>query len=360
MDINNTTMGIDEICRDPTVCDITSGEGNVGLAFGLTIGAGLATTLGAMLPFIPFIKRANTVFLSVGLALAAGVMLYVSFTEIWTKSQDNFCCVTPQHFDLAVNVCFFGGVIFTVLLDVVAAGLQRLDCGCKRPCCKKIEPGNGVVPRQRKNFKVFFRSRSNPESVCATNVLQQLDHNGLNKSSLDDPIVNSAIQPSNDNGTNHCLPHSDGVTCHDNIRSSSPVSRNSGQNQVSYEQHSSECNSQQFVGAGLGQDGGSVSIISNTLSEGTNHHGGNTASVNELFSNTSLLRMNAIIPETASLSLAGVEEDLTGEAESVQQVNVALEDGNTEEEQVNVSDTNRNLSRSFIVFMYMWYPHAQL
>ena len=115
-------------CPDPTVCEAVGGD-NVGLAFGLTIGAGLATTLGALLPFVPFIKRRNTGFLAAAMALAAGVMLYVSFTEIRTKSLNSFCCESLEHYDVLTTSCFFGGILLTAVLDVLVWGLQKADCG---------------------------------------------------------------------------------------------------------------------------------------------------------------------------------------------------------------------------------------
>jgi zinc transporter ZupT len=106
--------------------------GHVGLGLGLAIGAGLATTLGALLLFIPCIKKTNTRILAISLSLAAGVMLYISFTEIFQKAQANFCCLTQDHFDLVATVCFFGGILLTILLDLLVGGLQKLECGC---CC---------------------------------------------------------------------------------------------------------------------------------------------------------------------------------------------------------------------------------
>eukprot|EP01060_Flectonema_neradi_P018295 TRINITY_DN250_c0_g1_i1.p1 TRINITY_DN250_c0_g1~~TRINITY_DN250_c0_g1_i1.p1 ORF type:complete len:375 (+),score=97.81 TRINITY_DN250_c0_g1_i1:75-1199(+) len=62
---------------------------NVGLAVALSIGAGLATSIGGAAPFFPFIvKYAHTKILAASLALASGVMLYVSFVEIFVKSND--------------------------------------------------------------------------------------------------------------------------------------------------------------------------------------------------------------------------------------------------------------------------------
>lgn len=67
-------------CPDPGVCGGSTGAvDNVGLAFGLVIAAGLCTTLGALLPFIPAVKRSKASYLAMSLALSAGVMLYVRY-----------------------------------------------------------------------------------------------------------------------------------------------------------------------------------------------------------------------------------------------------------------------------------------
>ena len=60
------------------------------IAFGLTLFAGLATGVGSALAF--FAKRTNTKMLSVALGFSAGVMIYVSFVEIFFKARD--CLVT--------------------------------------------------------------------------------------------------------------------------------------------------------------------------------------------------------------------------------------------------------------------------
>ena len=70
----------------------------------------------------------------------------------------------------------------------------------------------------------------------------------------------------------------------------------------------------------------SISVHSNTLSDNTNNY--TTASVNELFSNSSLLRMNAVIPETTSLSMAGWGEEgaKEGGVDSTSHASVAMEE----------------------------------
>ena len=128
-----------EDCYDPSLCShdstMAADASILGLAFGLTIGAGLATTLGAFIPFLPFVRRKNTTILSVCLALAGGVMLFVSFTEILRKSRDYLCCVTKQHTDLISYSCFFFGILITCVLDLIVFALEKIDCGW--PFCKK-------------------------------------------------------------------------------------------------------------------------------------------------------------------------------------------------------------------------------
>lgn len=66
-------------------CVPSNTGGNVGLAFGIVTAAGLSTTIGAALAFImPYSRSPKNLFLAACLAIAAGVMIYVSFVEIFT------------------------------------------------------------------------------------------------------------------------------------------------------------------------------------------------------------------------------------------------------------------------------------
>ena len=66
-------------------CIASKPSGNVGLAFGLVTAAGLSTTIGAALAFImPYSRSSKNLFLAACLSIAAGVMTYVSFVEIFT------------------------------------------------------------------------------------------------------------------------------------------------------------------------------------------------------------------------------------------------------------------------------------
>lgn len=275
------------ICPDVTLCNNSqSGNGNVGLAFGLTIGAGLATTLGALLPFIPCVKRANTRILAIGLAVAAGVMLYVSFTEIWKKSRDNFCCVTQDHFDLAATACFFGGILVTILLDLLVSGLQKLECGyC---CC--------FPPRLRGRslFSLFKGKAEIHESpVHATNISLHLDN--ISRNSV--PHSNGMVQspPSGSSVSIHGSPEDftsptiavatnlDSASCCPSLTNGAPPQSNGVPPQTCALPVMGKTDSDSVT-----PDGTSISVTS------VAHNSYAAISVNELFSNSSLLPMNEL------------------------------------------------------------------
>ena len=158
---SNVTGSVD--CPLPELCDDQGGD-NVGLAFGLTIAAGLATLLGSFLPFIPCIKRTSKQWLACSLALAAGVMLYVSFTEILAKSNQYFCCDIPEYYNLVAIGSFFGGIILTVLLDLLTKFLVKFDCGflcCRNACYFKTTSSKDIVAETNCPSCVMTETASN-------------------------------------------------------------------------------------------------------------------------------------------------------------------------------------------------------
>jgi zinc transporter ZupT len=94
---------------------------NLGIAFALVIGAGAATGLGAAVVFVPALVRlASRKTLAGALGLSAGVMTYVSFVEIFAKSQLAFED-SGHDADTAyiyATLCFFLGVILMVVSTV--------------------------------------------------------------------------------------------------------------------------------------------------------------------------------------------------------------------------------------------------
>lgn len=91
---------------------------NLGVAFALVIGAGAATGLGAAVVFVPaLVKLASRRTLAGALGLSAGVMTYVSFVEIFSKSSLAFEDAGYDE-DKAykyATLCFFGGVVLMVV-----------------------------------------------------------------------------------------------------------------------------------------------------------------------------------------------------------------------------------------------------
>jgi ZIP family zinc transporter len=67
-------------------------HGDIWTAFGLTLMAGLATGVGSVIAF--FAPRTDFRFLGVAMGFSAGVMLYVSFTEILAKAD---AAMTAAH-----------------------------------------------------------------------------------------------------------------------------------------------------------------------------------------------------------------------------------------------------------------------
>ena len=86
------------------------------LALTITLCAGLATLIGSSL--LLFAQAWNTRLLSWGLGFAGGAMVYVSFTEIFTKSYSSFITEYAHgHALMFTTLCFFAGIAVVVLLD---------------------------------------------------------------------------------------------------------------------------------------------------------------------------------------------------------------------------------------------------
>ncbi len=91
---------------------------NLLLAFSLTLFAGLSTGIGSLLSL--FTTKTNTKFLSVSLGFSAGVMLYVSFVEIFSKANALLIKTQGEKLGTWLTVGgFFFGVIFIAIIDKI-------------------------------------------------------------------------------------------------------------------------------------------------------------------------------------------------------------------------------------------------
>lgn len=86
-------------------------------AFLLTLLAGLSTGIGSALAF--FANRTNTRFLAGSLGFSAGVMIYVSFVELFASARLDLARALggARAGSLAATAAFFGGMAVIALID---------------------------------------------------------------------------------------------------------------------------------------------------------------------------------------------------------------------------------------------------
>jgi len=85
-------------------------------AFLLTLFAGLSTGVGGVIAI--FAKRTNYKFLSLCLSFSAGVMIYISFVEIFDKAKEGMQYEYGYETGMAfVTLAFFVGVALLALID---------------------------------------------------------------------------------------------------------------------------------------------------------------------------------------------------------------------------------------------------
>ena len=95
---------------------------DVWIALGITLLAGLATGIGSIIAFTA--QRTNYRFLSVATGFSAGVMLYVSFVEIFFKGLTALTERFGDYWGHWINAgSFFGGMLLIGLIDnLIPAG----------------------------------------------------------------------------------------------------------------------------------------------------------------------------------------------------------------------------------------------
>jgi zinc transporter, ZIP family len=85
-------------------------------ALGLTVFAGLATGVGSALAFVS--KKFNPKFLSGALGFSAGVMIYVSFIEIFVKARESLRVPFGDTKGYWItSIAFFSGIAVIAIID---------------------------------------------------------------------------------------------------------------------------------------------------------------------------------------------------------------------------------------------------
>ena len=101
-------------------------------AFFLTLLAGLSTGVGSALAF--FARKTNTKLLSIALGFSAGVMIYVSFIEIFQKAKISLEHVYGEGDPMAnylTVISFFGGMILIAVIDKFVPHFENPHEGIK-------------------------------------------------------------------------------------------------------------------------------------------------------------------------------------------------------------------------------------
>ena len=117
------------------------------IAFALTLFAGLSTGFGSALAF--FGKRTNTKRLSFFLGFSAGVMIYVSFAELFPEARHSLESALGEKTGSWIAVIsFFGGFAISALIDMLVPS-------CENPHeMKKIEDMQDAV-KHKGNAKLL-------------------------------------------------------------------------------------------------------------------------------------------------------------------------------------------------------------
>lgn len=90
----------------------------------LTLGAGLATGIGSAIAFLT--RRTNKRLLSFSLGLSGGVMIYVSFVELFQQSQLTLAAEWGQRHGTAMTVaCFFAGILLIGIIDRLVPSVEN-------------------------------------------------------------------------------------------------------------------------------------------------------------------------------------------------------------------------------------------
>ena len=90
-------------------------ENNYLLAFIFSAIAGLSTVIGGFVTF--FIKGNSLKYLSFGLGLSAGVMLFVSLVDLYPEAGEMIKTQMGDNFSWLAIVCFGLGILVAILID---------------------------------------------------------------------------------------------------------------------------------------------------------------------------------------------------------------------------------------------------
>ena len=158
------------------------------MAIALTTFAGLSTGIGSIIAF--FSERSNYRFLSVATGFSAGVMLYVSFTEILTKAGHWIGEVYSKSLsNWIVAASFFAGILFIFLIDQFIPSAENPHEVRERDQVEELHEHEGPVARAR-SAKLMRMGMFTALAIAIHNFPEGL---ATFLATLDDPSVGAAI-----------------------------------------------------------------------------------------------------------------------------------------------------------------------
>jgi zinc transporter, ZIP family len=96
----------------------------IGFAFLLTVIAGLATGIGSALAYLTHHTKKN--LLSAALGFSAGVMIYISFVELFTKAQASLISIYGKiHGGSLGIISFLGGMMLIAGIDFLIPSYEN-------------------------------------------------------------------------------------------------------------------------------------------------------------------------------------------------------------------------------------------
>ena len=160
------------------VDDADDHSDNRAVAYGLVTAAGMSTTIGAAAVYWKrFVSIANHRVLALSLAFAAGVMLYVSFVEIFVKSLDELTackCLWGKDEDghasaayVFATILLFCGVLITYALDLVVHKL--LGKNHSHAGVNFTASSHDVSSEENVGLELGEMNENNPEAICDDN-----------------------------------------------------------------------------------------------------------------------------------------------------------------------------------------------
>lgn len=115
---------------------------NLLIAFALTAFAGLSTGIGSAIALLT--RKTNVKFLSASLGFSAGVMLYVSFIEIFVKAKESLIkCHGEQTGYWYTIGAFFAGIFLIGLIDKLVPEVENPHEMHNIEEMNRTPPGNG-------------------------------------------------------------------------------------------------------------------------------------------------------------------------------------------------------------------------